>query len=187
MSRAVPLFAALTLLALAAPAHAVTPDEQLADPKLEARAVRVSQELRCVVCQNETIDESEAPLAHDLRVLLRERLKAGDTDEQAKAWLVARYGHYVLLKPPVESETLPLWFGPLAVLALGGLAAAVHFRDRRRAAAALPPQLTAQEQAELDRLLGTAPANAGALLGPDPRTATRARRPRSRKTPSETA
>ena len=180
MSRAAPIAAALFALALAGAAQAVTPDEQLADPKLEARAVRVSRELRCVVCQNETIDESEAPLAHDLRVILRERLKAGDTDQQAKAYLVARYGHYVLLRPPMEPETLALWFGPLAVLALGAGVAALHLRERRRAEAVLPPQLSPEEQAELDRLL------AGSA---DFQPATRAGRPPSQEASpsSETA
>jgi cytochrome c-type biogenesis protein CcmH len=137
---------------LAGPALAVTPDEQLADPRLEARAVNVSRELRCVVCQNQTIDDSDAPLAHDLRVLLRERLKAGDTDAQAKAFIVARYGHYVLLRPPVEGQTLVLWFGPALALLLAILAATLYVRSSARPRAG-GEDLTAQEQAEVDRLL----------------------------------
>ena len=143
------LLAALIVVA-AAPAAAVTPDEQLSDPKLEARAVHISRELRCVVCQNQTIDDSDAPLAHDLRLLLRERLKAGDTDAQARDYIVARYGHYVLLKPPMEPLTLLLWFGPLLALIGGGLAAWSVFRTRR---AAPDTALTADETAEVDRLI----------------------------------
>src|SRR5579862_9875828 len=94
----------------ASPVFAVLPGEQLADPKLEARARAISQELRCVVCQNQTIDDSDATLAHDLRVILRERLEAGDSDDQAKAYIVRRYGPYVLLKPPLEPATALLWF-----------------------------------------------------------------------------
>src|ERR1700753_3936512 len=111
------IFAALLL---ATPAFAVLPNEQLADPRLEARARAISSELRCVFCQNQTIDDSDAELAHDLRVLLRQRLKAGDTDQQAIAYLVNRYGDYVLLKPPFEAEHLLLWLGPLPALVAGG-------------------------------------------------------------------
>ena len=110
----------LAALALAAPARAVTPDEQLPDPRLEARARALSQELRCLVCQNQSIDDSNAPLAHDLRVILRERLAAGDTDAQAKAYLVTRYGDFVLLRPPFQPDTWALWLGPFAVLLAGG-------------------------------------------------------------------
>jgi cytochrome c-type biogenesis protein CcmH len=129
--------------------------------------LRLSKELRCVVCQNETIDESEAPLAHDLRMILRERLRAGDTDEQAKEYLVRRYGHFVLLKPPLEPQTILLWFAPILVLATGAGAAVLYVRERRRAAAALPPQLTPEEQAELDQMLAAAkPAEPEAPAGP---------------------
>jgi cytochrome c-type biogenesis protein CcmH len=137
-------------LLAATPAFAVLPSEQLADPKLEARARAISSELRCVVCQNQTIDDSNADLAHDLRVLLRQRLKAGDTDKQAIAYIVNRYGDYVLLKPPFEAETLFLWLGPLLVLVAGGVGVAFYLRRRRDVAA---PNLTADEQARLDRLL----------------------------------
>jgi cytochrome c-type biogenesis protein CcmH len=139
----------LGLLA-AVPALAVNPNERLADPALEARARSLSRELRCLVCQSESIDDSNADLAHDLRVLVRERLTAGDSDAQVLDYLRARYGDYVLLQPPVERATWLLWFGPGAVLALVvlgvGLAALRH-----RAAAPLP--LDAQEQARLDALL----------------------------------
>lgn len=139
------------LVTLTAPALAVLPSEQLSDPVLEARARHISQELRCVVCQNQTIDDSDAPLAHDLRVILRERLLAGDSDEQAKAYLVKRYGTYVLLKPPFQANTLLLWLGPLLVLALGGVVATIYVRGRSRLA--LAPELTTDERARLDDLL----------------------------------
>ena len=137
-------------LVVATPAFAVLPSEQLADPGLEARARAISAELRCVVCQNQTIDDSDAELAHDLRVLLRQRLKAGDTDRQAIAFIVNRYGDYVLLKPPFEAETLLLWLGPLLVLLAGGTGVAFYLRRRRDATL---PAFTADEQARLDRLL----------------------------------
>ena len=138
-------------LALSLPAHAVLPSEQLSDPSLEARARHVSQELRCVVCQNQSIDDSDAPLAHDLRVILRERLLAGDSDDQAKAYLVKRYGTYVLLKPPLQRNTLFLWFGPFLVLALGGIIAAIYIRGRSGLAPA--GDLTADEHARLADIL----------------------------------
>ena len=137
-------------LLAATPAVAVLPSEQLADPALEARARAISAELRCVVCQNQTIDDSDAELAHDLRVLLRQRLKAGDTDRQAIAFIVNRYGDYVLLKPPFEAETLLLWLGPLLVLLAGGTGVAFYLRRRRDSTL---PAFTADEQARLDRLL----------------------------------
>ena len=139
------------LVAFATPALAVLPNEQLSDPALEARARHISQELRCVVCQNQTIDDSDAPLAHDLRVILRERLLAGDSDEQAKAYLVKRYGTYVLLKPPFQANTVLLWLGPFLVLVVGGLIATLYVRDRSRLAPA--PELTTDERAHLDDLL----------------------------------
>src|SRR4029450_2279011 len=101
---------------LAGPAAAVNPDEQLADPALEARAHKLSRDLRCVVCQNQSIDDSDAALAHDLRVILRERIAAGDTDEQAVGFLVARYGNFVQVKPPLRLDTVGLWFGALSLL-----------------------------------------------------------------------
>ena len=116
------------------PAQAVEPDEVLDDPELEARARRISKQLRCLVCQNENIDESNAPLARDLRILLRERLKAGDTDEQAIQFLVDRYGEYVLLKPRFAPHTLILWVGPFLILAAGLIAAAIYLRRRVRQA-----------------------------------------------------
>lgn len=134
---------------LTAPAYAVLPNEQLSDPALEARARAISQELRCVVCQNETIDDSDATLAHDLRVILRERLKAGDSDEQAIDFIVKRYGSYVLLKPPFRAETLLLWLGPIFVLIAGGFGVAFYLRRRRDDLA----PLTIEEEKQLERLL----------------------------------
>jgi cytochrome c-type biogenesis protein CcmH len=141
---------AATVLALAGPARAVTPDEQLPDPKLEARARALSQELRCLVCQNQSIDDSAAPLAHDLRVILRERLAAGDTDKQAMDYLVRRYGDFVLLRPPFQADTVALWLGPLAVLLLGGTGAALYIRGRARAA---DTPLSAAEEAQAARMM----------------------------------
>jgi cytochrome c-type biogenesis protein CcmH len=140
-----------SVLALAGPAAAVTPDEQLADPKLEARARDVSQELRCVVCQNQSIDESDAPLAHDLRVLLRERIAAGDTDAEAKAYIAERYGSFVLLRPPLKADTLLLWFGPLLVLVAGGIGVAGYLRAHRKGDTS--ETLTSAEEAEVAKLL----------------------------------
>jgi cytochrome c-type biogenesis protein CcmH len=141
------------LLALAlTPAHAVEPGEMLEDAALEARARKLSQELRCVVCQNQSIDDSSAPLAHDLRVLVRERLTAGDSDRQVLAYVEARYGEFVLLRPPFKPQTLLLWLAPL--LLLTG-AAAVLYRARSRLPApggsAVP--LSADEQKRLEELL----------------------------------
>jgi cytochrome c-type biogenesis protein CcmH len=136
-------------LLLAVSAFAVEPSERLADPVLEARARTLSQQLRCLVCQSESIDDSHADLAHDLRVLVRERLTAGDTDQQVLDYLHARYGDYVLLDPPVERATWVLWFGPGVVLVLVLLG--VGYAARRRPAS--PPPLNADERARLDALL----------------------------------
>jgi cytochrome c-type biogenesis protein CcmH len=149
---------AATALALAGPALAVTPDEQLQDPRLEARARALSQELRCLVCQNQSIDDSAAPLAHDLRVILRERLAAGDSDKQAVDYLVARYGDFVLLRPPFQPDTWALWLGPIAILLLGGGGAALYLRGRARAGDA---PLSAAEEAEAARLMANADTKVG--------------------------
>ena len=146
------LLIAAAVCALASAARAVEPDEMMADPKLEARAHALSRELRCVVCQNQSIDDSEAPLAKDLRVILRERIAAGDTDDQAVAFLVARYGSFVQLKPPLRADTFLLWFGPFIALALGGAGAIVYMRGRAPAKAA---PLTPAEEAELAKLMNT--------------------------------
>ncbi len=143
--------AALLLLALGLPARAVEPGERLADPALEARARAISRELRCLVCQNESIDDSGADLAHDLRVMLRERLREGDSDQQAISFITARYGQFVLLKPPVEPATYALWFGPPALLALTALVVAL--RLKRRGAQTPPAPLSEEERRRLARLL----------------------------------
>jgi cytochrome c-type biogenesis protein CcmH len=144
-------------LAAAGPSFAVRPDEILPDPRLESRARALSHELRCMVCQNQSIDDSDAPLAHDLRVLVRERLTAGDTDQQVLDFLVARYGEFVLLKPRFEWQTLPLWLAPVAILVIGGLTLLVAVRRRRStrgAPAELPAPLSEREQARLAEITG---------------------------------
>jgi cytochrome c-type biogenesis protein CcmH len=133
----------------ASAAFAVEPDEMLKDPAQEARAREIGRELRCLVCQNQSIDDSAAPLAKDLRVLLRQRIAAGDTDAQAIAFVVDRYGQFVLLKPPFDPATWALWLGAPALLIVG--AVAIWAQRRRKA---VPPQpLTAAERARLDELL----------------------------------
>ncbi len=133
-------------------ALAVNPDEMLKDPALEARARALSQELRCLVCQNELIDDSNAALAHDIRVLLRERLKAGDTDSQAIDYLVARYGEFILLKPRFNGHTWALWLVAPGALVIGGLVAGAFYWKRRKRPAQ-PKPLDAAETADLQRLL----------------------------------
>jgi cytochrome c-type biogenesis protein CcmH len=144
------LFGFILLIFLFTPAHAVEPSEVLKNSALEARARKISQELRCVVCQNQSIDDSNAPLAHDLRVLVRERLTAGDTDSQVLAFVEARYGEFVLLRPPFKPQTLLLWLTPLLLL---GAAAAFLVRARSRQPASGPAPLSANEQKRLDKLL----------------------------------
>jgi cytochrome c-type biogenesis protein CcmH len=134
-----------------APAFAVQPDEVLPDPALEARARALSQELRCLVCQNQSIDDSDALLARDLRVLLRERLKNGDSDRQVLDFLVARYGEFVLLRPPLGWHTILLWITPGLLLATG--AVVLFMAGRRRSRPTLSePALTPKETARLKRL-----------------------------------
>jgi cytochrome c-type biogenesis protein CcmH len=142
--------AAFLVLLSATPAFAVNPDERLDDPALEARARAISQELRCLVCQNQSIDDSNADLAHDLRMLVRDRLKAGDSDAAVIQYLRVRYGDYVMLKPPLERATWLLWFGPFAALAVA--AGTILLLRRRGPAPALRP-LDAAEEARLARLL----------------------------------
>lgn len=140
----------LLLLALAAPALAVEPSERLPDPGMEARARIISAELRCVVCQNELIDELRADLARDIRRLVRERLAAGDSDTQVVSAVVARYGDFVLLRPPVKPATYALWFGPPAILLLAAGGVLVWLRRQRPHAP--PPPLTEAERQALDAL-----------------------------------
>ncbi|GHC43866.1 cytochrome c-type biogenesis protein [Neogemmobacter tilapiae] len=144
--------ALLLLLALATPVWAVELDEMLADPAQEARARDLSKGLRCLVCRNENIDDSHATIARDLRLFLRERIAAGDTDEQAIAAIVARYGEYVLLNPTTGGANILLWLaGPLLLLLGGGIAVATL---RRRAVAAEVTGLSEEEQARLRELTG---------------------------------
>jgi cytochrome c-type biogenesis protein CcmH len=151
LPRATLLLAVLAMLA-APPALAVQPDEVLADPALEARAREISRELRCLVCRNESIDESHAPLARDLRLLVRERLTAGDSDTQVRDFVVARYGEYVLLRPDARGANLLLWLAGPAMLAAGGVAAGLYLRRRAQAAAA--PELTQAEAQRVRELMG---------------------------------
>jgi cytochrome c-type biogenesis protein CcmH len=146
-------------VAVSPPAHAVQPDEIMADPAKESRARDLSRELRCMVCQNQSIDDSEAPLARDLRLLVRERIAAGDSDAQVMDFLVVRYGEFVLLKPRLKSHTLLLWLLPPFALAGGGIALWAHSRRRSKAAAEEDPlfKLSADEEARLERLIAAEP------------------------------
>jgi cytochrome c-type biogenesis protein CcmH len=137
-------------------AHAVQPDEIMADPAKEARARDLSRELRCMVCQNQSIDDSDAPLARDLRLLVRERIASGDSDRQVIDFLVARYGEFVLLKPRFSPHTLLLWLLPPLALAGGGLALWRYSRRRAKAGDVADPSLlhlTEEEEARLERLI----------------------------------
>ena len=150
------LQALMLLVALLAPSAspAVEPGEMLSNPALEARARTLSKDLRCMVCQNESIDDSGAPLAHDLRVLVRDRIKAGDSDAQVLDFLVARYGEFVLLKPRLSWHTVALWGLPPAVLLVGAVMVLVDLRRRRSGqAAGEQTNLTAAEEARLAELL----------------------------------
>ena len=141
----------LALALMAGPVFAVQPDEMLKDPVMEARARAISQGLRCLVCRNESIDDSDAGLAHDLRVLLRERLVAGDSDAQAVAFIVDRYGEFVLLRPNATGGNMLLWLaGPLMLLGGGAVALAMV---RRRSRDAEAGALSAEDQARLAELL----------------------------------
>jgi cytochrome c-type biogenesis protein CcmH len=132
-------------------ARAVQPDEIMANPKLEARARNLSAQLRCMVCQNESIDESNADLARDLRLLVRERLASGDSDDQIRSFLVHRYGDFILLKPPFKPETFLLWTGPFLILLAGGIF--IFLSRRRQAGQAVQNRLTETEQARLNAML----------------------------------
>jgi len=145
------LAVAISFLA-AFPAYAVQPDEVLPDPALEARARAISEGLRCLVCQNQSIDDSDAPLAKDLRLLVRERLKAGDSDQEIADFIVARYGEFVLLRPRLSPHTLLLWFATPAVFATALLLIWLAYRRRKAAAQGLAP-LSANEERRLKRLL----------------------------------
>ncbi|MCB8820035.1 cytochrome c-type biogenesis protein [Microvirga rosea] len=131
------LLAVLAMLAFGGPVYAVQPNEVMKDPVLEQRARGISAGLRCMVCQNQSIDDSDAQLARDLRLLVRERLAAGDSDQQVRDFLVQRYGEFVLLKPTFRAHTLLLWLAPLLVLVLGGIGAVVALKRRPAARTAL--------------------------------------------------
>ena len=150
--RFLPALLTVLLLSLATHAFAVEPSERLADPKLEARAESIGRTLRCLVCQNESIEESNASLAHDIRVLLRQLLLKGDTNAQARQAIVARYGQFVLLKPPVEPATYVLWYGPPTLVAIG-LAGSLLWLRRRRPSPIDTNPLTPEETARLDGLM----------------------------------
>lgn len=147
------LFALALIVSL--PANAVQPDEILDDPALEARAREVGKDLRCLVCQNQSIDDSDADLARDLRVLVRERIVAGDSNQQVIDYVVSRYGDFVLLNPPFKLKTYALWFGPAALVIFGLFAAFMFFRGRSAGAASevRPQSLSDIEKEKLARLL----------------------------------
>lgn len=150
------LKALLLIFALTAggvsPSLAMDPGEALPDPVLEQRARDISRGLRCVMCQNQSIDDSDAPMAQDLRRIVRERLESGASDAEIKEWVVKRYGDFVLLSPPVKTQTLLLWAGPLILLALGLLGALLYWRKRGREISP-PAVLTPEERAKLERIL----------------------------------
>ena len=146
------LLAAFFLLLVAGSALAVQPDEVLTDPGLEGRSRALSRELRCMVCQNQSIDDSDAPLARDLRILVRERLTAGDSDKQVIDFLVSRYGDFVLLKPPFAWRTALLWAVPPGLLVIGA-AMLWSFARRRTASESSVPELTADEQRRLSAVM----------------------------------
>jgi cytochrome c-type biogenesis protein CcmH len=153
--RRVALIGLLLSLAMAGAAPAVQPDEMLKDSALESRARDLSRELRCMVCQNQSIDDSEAPLARDLRLLVRERLIKGDSDQQVLSFLVSRYGEFVLLRPPLEWHTLLLWGLPPAALAAGTIGLFIMSRRRRSVATEADP-LSQDEEQRLSTLVDPA-------------------------------
>ena len=138
------------VMLVSAPVLAVQPDEVMKDPALEARARSLSEELRCLVCQNQSIDDSDAPLARDIRILIRQRIAQGESNDAVRAYLVSRYGDFILLKPPFKPETLLLWLSPALVLG-AGLGAALFARRR---APRSTPALSAEEEARLSSLTG---------------------------------
>ncbi|MGI9423611.1 MAG: cytochrome c-type biogenesis protein [Hyphomicrobiaceae bacterium] len=153
------LLAALVLAFAVPPAQAVQPNEILDDPKLEQRARTLSAELRCLVCQNQSIDDSNAPLARDLRLLVRERLTAGDSDKAVLDYIVARYGEFVLLRPPFGLHTLLLWLAPLLLLMFGVfLVRRATLRTNRQTTSSKQPDLTDDEQKRLKALIDDPPS-----------------------------
>ncbi len=154
------ILALAATVAIGSLAHAVQPDEIMEDPVKESRARELSKELRCMVCQNQSIDDSDAPLARDLRLLVRERIAAGDSDSQVIEFLVARYGEFVLLKPRFNPHTMLLWLLPPLALMGGGIALWVYSDRRRRAVVSEREslmKLSPDEEARLEKLLGAEP------------------------------
>jgi cytochrome c-type biogenesis protein CcmH len=167
MMRLIGLIVLVVMLVLAPKiCHAVQPDEIMSDAKQEARARALSQQLRCMVCQNQSIDDSDAPLARDLRLLVRERIAHGDSDAQVINFLVARYGPFVLLKPPFNPHTMLLWLLPPLALAGGAIALVLYARRRGNKTGALSQNdavgLSSEEQAELARVMGRERSGDGA-------------------------
>jgi cytochrome c-type biogenesis protein CcmH len=157
-----PIVATFIAFCVATSAAAVEPDEILSDAAMESRARSISAELRCLVCQNQSIDDSNAPLARDLRILVRERLKAGDSDQAVKSFIVDRYGTYVLLRPPFSVHTAMLWLGPPILLLLTLAFLLMWSRRARLAAGQSPSRLSGEEEARLKALLGDEKRRAGA-------------------------
>lgn len=160
MRRLIAIVALVLMAGLPSALHAVQPDEVMHDPAQEARARTLSRELRCMVCQNQSIDDSEAPLARDLRLLVRERIAAGDSDKQVLNFLVARYGEFVLLKPPLEEHTLILWFLTPVVLIGGGAGLWLYNRKRWASRSDDITALTPEEEERLEKLVAGIPDSA---------------------------
>ena len=142
------------LFFLVTPALAIQPDEILEDKLLEERARVISKELRCLVCQNQSIDDSDAPLARDLRVLVRERLQAGESDEKVIKFVVDRYGDFVLLRPPIKASTLALWISPIAILIVGVILLLMRFRKQEKSMPVKVQPLSSEETKKLEAALG---------------------------------
>jgi len=160
MRRVAAIVALMLMAGLPSAVHAVQPDEVMHDPAQETRARTLSRELRCMVCQNQSIDDSDAPLARDLRLLVRERIAAGDSDKQVLNFLVARYGEFVLLKPPLEEHTLILWFLTPVVLIGGGAGLWLYNRKRWASRSDDIAALTPEEEARLEKLVASIPDSA---------------------------
>jgi len=161
MRRLSVLVALVLMAALPSALHAVQPDEVMSNPAQEARARALSRELRCMVCQNQSIDDSEAPLARDLRLLVRERIATGDSDKQVLDYLVARYGEFVLLKPPLKEHTLILWLLTPVVLIGGGAGLWLYNRKRWASRSDDITALTPEEEARLEKLVANLPDSSG--------------------------
>jgi cytochrome c-type biogenesis protein CcmH len=161
MRRLAAIIALVLMVGLPSALHAVQPDEVMHDPAKEARARALSRELRCMVCQNQSIDDSEAPLARDLRLLVRERIASGDSDKQVLDFLVSRYGEFVLLKPPLEEHTLILWLLTPVVLIGGGAGLWLYNRKRWASRSDDLTALTPEEEARLEKLVADLPDSAG--------------------------